>query len=356
MSHHVAKRHSLMSCGAAAHTPDKGRLATNPCNNGHRSAFPTKAKLLSREGTAQRIGLFVAQHPYTQMLHSATRRPEIWRVFVALVLLLLAGAVVTPLIYGSLALIDPDLAVTHFTLDGDMAIGTTPAALFVLLAGFAVTVLACVLIAKRLHHRSLRDLTGPAPLMRAQFVTTLKWILPLLAVTLLLPWDEGPTGDILDNLSFERWLFWLPFALLGLIVQITAEELVFRGYLQSQITAATKSHFTGLVGAAILFGLGHITAADSLASLFPVIWATAFGLVAGDLTARAGTIGPACALHFVNNASAMLIMPQTDTMSGFGLMTRTADLDTLYTDPKVIAFEMLLLLVTWLTARLAIRR
>lgn len=294
-------------------------------------------------------------HPYDAILRSAARCPELWRIAVQILAALALGALVTPLLYALIGRIAPALMPISFGPNG-VVIGATPGGMFVLLAGYGVLLVGSVILARRLHRRSLREITGPANVMRRQFFATLKWIALLSFVTMLLPWDN-PESELSENLGLGLWLFWMPFALLGLMIQITAEEVFFRGYLQSQLIASTKSYTLGVLASSVLFGLGHLSgAAEGAAAIFPVVWAILFGLVAGDLTARSGTIGPACALHLMNNATAMLIAPQQDMMSGFGRMVQTLNLTDAYSDPKVIVFQTLLLLATWLTARLAIRR
>lgn len=294
-------------------------------------------------------------HPYDATLRSAARCPELWRIAVQILAALALGALVTPLLYALIGRMAPALMPISFGPNG-VVIGATPGGMFVLLSGYGVLLVGSVILARRLHRRSLREITGPANVMRRQFFATLKWIALLSFVTMLLPWDN-PESELSENLGLGLWLFWMPFALLGLMIQITAEEVFFRGYLQSQLIAATKSYTLGVLASSVLFGLGHLSgAAEGAAAIFPVVWAILFGLVAGDLTARSGTIGPACALHLMNNATAMLIAPQQDMMSGFGRMVQTLNLTDAYSDPKVIVFQTLLLLATWLTARLAIRR
>ncbi|SFK11742.1 CPBP family intramembrane glutamic endopeptidase [Celeribacter neptunius] len=293
-------------------------------------------------------------HPYAPIIASALRRPELWRVGVMILGALLIGSVLTPLSFALIGRIAPNLMPFHLGPE-ELMIGTTPGGMFVILASFALLLMGSIEMAKRLHGRSLRDLTGPAALMRAQFRVTFKWIAVFTLLSFLLPWDEGP--EPVAQLSFGTWLFWMPFALLGLIIQVSAEELFFRGYLQSQIAASTGSYPLGLAAASVLFGLAHLNGtSEGLAALFPVLWAMGFGVIAGDLTMRAGTIGPGIALHFVNNISAVLFAPQQNTMSGFGLFAQTTAPETLYSDPKIMVMQALLLLVSWLVARLALRR
>ncbi|GAA3860149.1 CPBP family intramembrane glutamic endopeptidase [Celeribacter arenosi] len=292
-------------------------------------------------------------HPYDAILQSATRRPEFWRLGVVFVLALGLIGAVTPLFYSVVMSLAPELS--PFALPSD-TVSTRQGGVFVVLAGFSLLLLGSILTARRLHDRSLRDITGPAALMRDQIRTTTKWIAPIVAITLMLPWD-GEGSQLVAQLPLRQWLMWVPFALLGIAVQVTAEEVFFRGYLQSQIAGATGSYLSGLFASAFVFGLLHYNGTlTGIGLWFTLGWAVMFGLAAGDLTARSGTLGPAIVLHFVNNISAMLIAPPDGLFSAFGLYTRTADLSDILADPMIIVFEAAVLFVTWLAARIAIRR
>lgn len=298
----------------------------------------------------------VKSDAYADMIRSAQRRPEFWRVFVMLGVGLAVGLFATPLFFLTLGSADPALHAITVDPSGRPRVGVTPGGLFVVLSGFAILIVATVMLAERLTARTLRDITGPSALMRRDFWVTLKWMIGLLAVMLILPW--GADTQVIDaQYDIGQWLFWVPFALIGLMVQVLAEELFFRGYLQTQITGATKSYAFGIVGSAFLFGVGHVSpVVDGVAGYFPVVWAICFGVVAGDLTARSGSIGPAVALHLVNNFAAMMFAPHKDVLSGFGMWVSSADLGALYSDPLIILHEFLFLAVTWLVARVAIRR
>ncbi|MBW6416486.1 CPBP family intramembrane glutamic endopeptidase [Celeribacter sp. PS-C1] len=295
-----------------------------------------------------------AHHPYAPIIASAMRRPELWRAGLSIVGIILIGLILTPVLFALISHFAPNLAPFQFGARG-LAVGATPGGMFTILSGFLLVAFGTIWMARRLHARSLRDITGPGALMRAQFVTTLKWIVGFTALIFFLPWD-GDT-EVVANLEPRTWLFWLPFALLGLMIQVTAEELFFRGYLQSQIAGSTGSYPLGLAASAVLFGLAHMNGSlEGVAAFFPVIWAMGFGLLAGDLTMRSGTIGPAIALHLVNNVSPILLAAQQDMMSGFALFVQTEEPSVLLADPKVMVFQTLLLITSWLVARLAIRR
>jgi membrane protease YdiL (CAAX protease family) len=289
------------------------------------------------------------------MVASALRQRAYWRILVVLIATFLVVALVTPLAIGGIGAIAPELSAIKVTSTG-IEIGTTQGGLFIVLASFAMLIIATVVFAKAISKRTLRDLTGPAPLLRSQFVVTFKWMFGLTVVMMLVPAPQA-SMEVQNQLVLGVWLTWLPLGLVGLAIQVTAEELFFRGYLQTQLVGATGSYAKGMILSALLFGMGHISGdVEGVAALFPVIWATLFGLVAGDLTARSGTLGPAIAVHFINNMTVIFIAPVAGVLSGFGLWTRDVDLDTAFSDPVLMCFEGLILLITWLTARIALKR
>jgi membrane protease YdiL (CAAX protease family) len=289
------------------------------------------------------------------MLASALRQTAYWRIGVVLGGAFLVAAVLTPLAIALIGGIAPELSAIR-RIGSAIEIGATQGGLFIVLASFVLLLGATVVFAKRVSDRSLRDITGPASLLRDHLAVTLKWMAGLTVVMVFVP-APYPPNDLQQQMPSLVWLAWLPLGLIGLAIQVTAEEMFFRGYLQTQLIGATKSYAKGMILAALLFGIGHISNdVDGVAALFPVIWATMFGLVVGDLTARSGTLGPAIAVHFVNNMMAMFIAPVGGQMSGFGLWTRDIDLTSAYSDPTLICFEGLILLITWLTARIALKR
>ena len=81
-----------------------------------------------------------------------------------------------------------------------------------------------------------------------------------------------------------------------------------------------------------------------------------FGVLTADLTARAGTLGPAIALHFINNVSAMLIVSLPDDLSGLALYVVPFSLEDTAAVRAWLPVDFALMIVFWLAARLAIKR
>ncbi|HBS98322.1 MAG TPA: CPBP family intramembrane metalloprotease, partial [Citreicella sp.] len=107
---------------------------------------------------------------------------------------------------------------------------------------------------------------------------------------LLPPWPLS--ADLQPGLPPVTWLALLPLTLLALLVQTGSEEILFRGYLQSQLAARLPWPAVWLVLPSALFALGHHAPAIYGANAGLVtLWAFVFGLAMADLTARSGTLG-----------------------------------------------------------------
>lgn len=234
--------------------------------------------------------------------------------------------------------------------------GSTPAALLILLASFGFMTLGVGLAARLLHDRPLVSLIGRPGLAVQQFTRTCLGVVAVFVVIMILPpYDFG--APLVANLHWQTWVGLLPLSLLAVLIQVSAEELVFRGYLQ-QALAARFSHpviWLGLPSA--LFGAAHYMpqeAGDN--ALLLCLWATGFGLLMADLTARAGTLGPAIAVHFVNNIVALLILGSPSSLHGLALYLLPYELSDVAALRPWLWVDCATTLVLWLVARLAIRR
>lgn len=229
--------------------------------------------------------------------------------------------------------------------------GSTPAAVGWSLATFGIYVVLLALSMQTLHRLKLRTLLGPiAPAFR-QFARINLYLLPLYGL-LILPSVFAP--EAVQQFSIGSWLALLPALLPLLFVQIGAEELVFRGYLQSHLAALSERPLVWMLIPSLLFGLIHYDPlSPSYTAWAYVAWATCLGLVCADLTARSGTLGPALAVHFINNFGAMFILAADAWLYGAALFiwpTYGAAWE------PWVPFEALFLLCVWLTARLTLRR
>lgn len=277
-------------------------------------------------------------------------KPEIWR--------LLLGLVVIALVSYGLNLLTFLVLLRFTSLDWliELEQGRSPLALLILLASFGFLTLGVGLAARLLQNRSLLSLIGLPGVMLQQFILcSLAALAVFAALFILPPYDFG--APLTANLSWPVWLGLLPLSLLAVLVQVSAEELVFRGYLQQALAARFQNPLIWLGLPAALFGAAHYMpqVAGENAVLI-CLWAMGFGLLMADLTARAGTLGPAIAVHFANNFVALLIFGSPSNLHGLALYLLPYEMSDVAAMRPWLLVDCATMLVLWLAARLAIQR
>lgn len=292
---------------------------------------------------------------YTPMVQAGQRRPALWRLFLGVVtailgtaLWLLALLLVLSFTTG-LSLLDA--ARSAFSGSADTPERTILYLMVVAGLGFG-TVAAAALWQKRQR----RDLVGRGPRVLRHFAiaagTTLTLAAVLSGVQAIFSSDPAPVR----NLDLAVWLSWLPIALLALAFQTGAEELFFRGYLQSQLAARFRSPMVWLLVPSIAFGFAHFAPGlPGANSWLYVAFAATFGLLAGDLTARTGSLGAAWGWHFANNTFAVLVVSTEGSVTGLGFWRVTGGL----TEPIPVSLWLLvdltIILGVWFLLRRLLR-
>ncbi|MBE1285130.1 MAG: CPBP family intramembrane metalloprotease [Rhodobacteraceae bacterium] len=285
-----------------------------------------------------------------ERLNSIGSRTELWRLFVAFVIVMMAS-------FGLGAVLS---AVLERTMSpgwvADLQQGKTAGALLVLLFSFAFVTIGVHLAARILQGRGLPDIVGPASQTVRQFIRVLFFLVILtIALMVLPPYSFGEPLEI--NMPLSRWVMLLPVSLAALLVQTSAEEVLFRGYIQQALAVRFRSRWVFLLVPSALFALGHYqpAMAEENAGLI-ALWAGVFGVLMADLTARAGTLGPAIAMHFFNNLTAVVIVASPSSLNGLALYLLPYELSDGQALRPWLAVDFALMLVGWLVARLAIRR
>jgi membrane protease YdiL (CAAX protease family) len=287
------------------------------------------------------------------MTDPAERSAELWRLILGVLLCVvvwfgLARGFVSML--GSF--MQPD---AYLTLLEHLQTGTTPGSLMLLLALTGALGLGTIVIAETVHGRAAASLFGPGAAFWRDFRRVCLVLVGLnLFVLLLPPWDL--MGETRPGLPMSTWMLFLPTTLVVLLVQTGAEEVFFRGYFQSQLAARFRHPAIWLGVPSIAFGLGHyLPGVYGDNALMVVAWSVAFGVAAGDLTARVGNLGPAIALHFVNNFLAIALVSMSGEMSGLALRVLPfgpADTEII---AALLPLDLGMILVSWLAARVALR-
>ncbi|MDH3262975.1 MAG: CPBP family intramembrane metalloprotease [Paracoccaceae bacterium] len=279
---------------------------------------------------------------FEAMIGPAKLYPELWRLLLGLLVVAFCYAGGTALL--SVALFLAVGPIEYFGWLRRVSLPQEPAPTLMLLATFAGMLLGPVLAAGACHFRGPGTLFGPWGEFRRSFASVLAVTLPLYAVPLGLALAfEAPV----ENLPWEAWMRWLPYALPLILLQVTAEEALFRGYLQQQLAARFAARWVWMVVPSALFASLHWnpTAGDAV---WLVIGTTfLFALIVADLTARTGSLGAAVGLHFVNNAYGMLVISISGSLTGLAKWVTPFELGESAPVVFSLALNLAMLAVLW---------
>ncbi|WP_164512329.1 CPBP family intramembrane glutamic endopeptidase [Oceaniglobus ichthyenteri] len=285
--------------------------------------------------------------PFQRYIHAARRAPQIWRLVLGVIVITLCAFIWT---LGPLGLAwlfaspETALGLAH-TLQSPV----TPRGTLILLGTFAGMALGAVFAVRLLHKRRAASLFGPRRQVARDF-TVAAGVVFAIYLTGLALWMVFFTPEA--NLAPTRWLVLLPLALLGVALQTGAEEMVFRGYLMQQLAARFISPVIWLILPALAFGAVHYDPGTAGANVWIIVGSAAlFGLVAGDLTARTGSLGAAWGFHFANNVVAILVISTKGTITGLSLMQTPYGVDDAEVMGGLMFGDMAMLILAWLILR-----
>ena len=277
--------------------------------------------------------------------------PQIWRLILGILLILfIYMGFVGIVFWAGFAYATP-----FGFLSWANAVMTTQGAVptLIMLFTFAGMALGPIIAAPACHMRGPGTLFGPAPDVLRGFFTATAVVLVIFGVYGVLMFFALPP---LPNLDPKEWLQFLPMALPLVLIQTSAEELVFRGYLQQQLAARFKSRFIWMVLPSLLFASLHWDRSLE-GNLWLVLVVTfVIALIAADLTEKTGSLGAAIGLHFANNIFALLVVSIQDTITGLALFitpfskTDTASLQL------ALGIDLVLLFIVWRILRIVLDR
>lgn len=243
------------------------------------------------------------------------------RLAVALILLMLFYAVFTAQIMALVAVIDMaltglDFATAFTILTSSLGNPDTPLEMIIVLSTFFAMLGAVWITTMIFRRQGLRVLIGPGTVLR-NFGTAALVMLPIVIVSFSL---SLLTGDARPNLPLGTWLLWMIPALPLLLIQVSSEELIFRGYLLQELAVRFKSRWIWFLVPSVIFGFLHYDPMRMGSNALLVVAVTTFfGIIAADVTIRTGNLGAAIGLHFMNNLQAMMILSLGGTLNGLSI-------------------------------------
>jgi len=231
-------------------------------------------------------------------------RPRVWPVFVTFVAMfcsVMAAAVV-------LGVALEVLRNTYFSGSIDLqAMIAWPPVFFGFAVFTQVVVCAAAVTAALISPQPLRErlalgrstLTPIAQLVVAAGATGLSTGIGVL--TFLLGVQSASTQD-LNQIIVQAPPVWWGLGFLAVVIMApVCEEIFFRGYMQSRLSARLGPVWAILI-TSVFFGFMHLDLVHSVQTFF-------LGIVLGYIAWRSGSIVPAIVAHFVNNLFAYLAAP-----------------------------------------------
>lgn len=284
----------------------------------------------------------------------ALARPSasLWRLMGGFILVIVAYFALGRMYFQTASLFSDLSEAEFYTV---VFLGLSPSMMFLVLGSFGCMTLAVWVVVRLVHNRTLGGLLGPLRLFTTQFITVSLFLLGLSVVLFVLP-PWGMDAPYVANLPFDKWLLLLPFSLVAVFVQVSSEEILFRGYLQQQLAARFRSPLIWMLLPSALFAYGHYVPEGNSTDFLIPVWAGLFGLLMADITARAGSLGPAIALHLWNNMAALAVLSFPDNLSGLALYHLPFDSSDVEQMLAWLPVDFVLMLVAWLVARLVLRR
>jgi len=281
----------------------------------------------------------------------ARMRPEVWRLVLGMVLTAVVYMLATAAIFG--------LVVLWSGFDGarswmeELSGSAGPTGTLLLLATFVGMAVGPMLAVRFLHRRPVMSLFGPLPVMARHFLVTLLICAVVFAMSALIP---TPAMTPLPNIELGLWLSFLPLALVGVLIQTGAEEILFRGYMQQQLAARFSSPIMWMILPSAIFAALHYQPEIMGPNTWLMMAAVfVFAVLAADLTAVTGNIGAAWSMHFVNNALAILVVATDGPLSGLALYM--APISPSSEDIRPLFYlDIATTFVLWATIRLVLRR
>lgn len=310
---------------------------------------PPAAALVSGGFAAREAAVF--NPDFETYLAPARARPELWRLILGVILCALVYAGYVGALVGLVAwLAGPEAP----PILAGMVRGTTPTGALLLLLSFLGMALGPAIAVRLLHGRRAATLFGPAGRVVLHFLVAAAVVAIMSGLSVAL-WRRSFTPE--PGLPFDLWLRLLPLALLGVLIQTGAEEVLFRGYLLQQLAVRFRRRLAWMVLPSLIFGALHFDPAAGGASALLVVAAAAlFGLIAADLVAATGSLGAAWGFHFANNVFAILVLATKGTIPGLALWLTPYEARDIAALGPMVLHDLAAMAAAWLLVRLLLTR
>jgi membrane protease YdiL (CAAX protease family) len=163
---------------------------------------------------------------------------------------------------------------------------------------------------------------------------------------------------VATGISPITWLLVLPVALVVLLIQTSAEELLFRGYLMQTLAHRFRSPWIWAVTPALLFAMAHwFPGARPWMNATVIFSIFLFAMGAVLLVKVTGNLGAAMGMHFANNVVAFLFVAADQRGQSLAFFVTPSIDDPSWTVPDAIIGGLLqIVMMAGILALLLLKR
>ena len=134
--------------------------------------------------------------------------------------------------------------------------------------------------------------------------------------------------DFIFSLNLENFVFLLILFLIAIPIQVTYEELFFRGYLNQGLSLKIKNPFVIITISSLIFGFAHwFNGNDELSIMLHVSSAFIVGIIWSIATLLDNGIEWATGAHLANNFFAFVIVGEYGGEANFGTLVSVVESD-----------------------------
>jgi uncharacterized protein len=266
-------------------------------------------------------------HAFARYIDNARRGPmALWRVFIGALLVAAIWLAWTLAAFLTGAALSGQLAIVAGAREADRwstvdRLLNTPPGMAMVFCSFAGIWAGVWLALRLLHGRPLSSILGAD--RRISWGNLLRGFITAFAIAALSEaafYIVDPT-IVRSRIGIGEWLSWLPLLASLLLVQTSAEELAFRGYLTQSLAALFRTPLIWAGLPTVFFALLHWDGAASPAMNAAALASiAAFAIAATILLHRTGDLGAAIGVHWGMNLFAILIVSRTSWLSGAAIL------------------------------------
>lgn len=176
----------------------------------------------------------------------------------------------------------------------------------------------------------------------------LLWLI-FLSIIQIIAYVSNP-NSIIINFNIENVAMMIFLFIIAIPIQITFEELFFRGYLNQGLSLKIKSPIMVILISSLIFSLGHIlNGGDNVIFMIQNVSVTfIIGIIFSGFTLVENGIELAIGAHLVNNFFAFIISSSEGSVGSFNSIIQTTQIDPIMDTLLSVIFLLIFAFILFL--------